>query len=406
MTGARSHAGIGHYQEVIGSRKNYDLLVKHKAIKVVYGKNNTDLKGPPKLVIKSLENNSTLEATANLEVILSAGPIHTPQILQRSGIGPTNLLKKAKIDLVLDLPGVGYNFHDHGGGAGASVRLNKTITPNPGTLYGNQNFSATAVEQYKLRPAQGPYTSAMGNSAVYVGLPTITENYTEIIDSIKKQISDGSFKSYLPDGTPDAVVEGYKAQLQVLADELTDPESPVMESPFSAGPSGGGFHLKPLSRGTVLLDPEDPEGEPLIDYRTCSNPIDWDILISFVAYFRKYAATPTMRSLGAVEVYPGPNVTSHQDLKKSLRSMVTASFMHPCCTASMMPKDKGGVVGPDIKVHGAGGLSVADTSIMPLIPGTHTSATAYAIGEKAADIIIRRWKGDGTRRSIRREAAF
>ncbi|KAK1764936.1 hypothetical protein QBC33DRAFT_612669 [Phialemonium atrogriseum] len=394
VTAERSHAGIGHYQNVIESRDNYDLIVKHKVIRVVYDEDDTEFKGPPKVEIKSLEDGSTILATAKAEVIISAGAIHTPQILQRSGIGPASLLDEAGIKVVADLAGVGYNFHDHGGGAGASVSLNKTITPNPGTLSGNKTFSQEALDEYKLRPAQGPYTQAMGNSAVYVSLPLITDQYKDIVDAINKQLSDGTFKSYLPEGAAEPVIEGYKAQLEILAKELSDPESPVMESPFSGGPSGGGFLLKPLSRGTVLLNVSNPEGEPIIDYRSCSNPVDWDILASFVGYFRKYASTPTMQSLGAVEVSPGPAVTAQSDIIKSLRSVVTASFQHPCCTAAMMPREKGGVVGPDVRVHGVGGLSVVDTSIFPLIPGTHTSATAYAIGEKAADIIIRRWKDD------------
>lgn len=392
MTAERSHAGVGHYSSVIDSRDNYDLLVKHKVIKVVYSDDDKEFKKAPKVQIRSLESNSTILATANLEVILSAGSIHTPQILQRSGIGPSDLLKEAGIDIVSELAGVGYNFHDHGGGAGVSVTLNTTLAPNPGWLYANKTFAAEAASAYDERPAQGPYTQAMGNSAVYVGLPTITEDYQDIIDTINEQLSSGSFKSFLPEGAGPEVVEGYKAQLKILAKELADPQSPVMESPFSAGPSGGGFLLKPLSRGTVLLNVSDPEGEPIIDYRSCSNPVDWDLLASFVGYFRKYANTPTMKSLGATEVSPGVNVTSKSEIIQGLRKSVTASFQHPCCTAAMMPKEKGGVVGPDVKVHGVGGLSVVDCSIFPLIPGTHTSATAYAVGEKGADIIIRRWK--------------
>ncbi|KAL1873986.1 hypothetical protein VTK73DRAFT_637 [Phialemonium thermophilum] len=395
---------IGHYKNVIDSRSNYDLLVRHKVTRVVYDDADTERKGPPKVEIKSLASNSTvtLLATAKLEVIISAGAIHTPQILQRSGIGPAALLKEAGIPLVVDLPGVGYNFQDHGGGAGVSIRLNKTIVPNPGTVLANSTAAREALEEYKMRPAQGPYTQAMGDSAVYVGLPTLTDKYQDIIDAIKAQLADGSFKSYLPGGSDLPVIEGYKAQLEILARELADPESPVMESPFASGISSSGFHLKPLSRGTVLLNVSDPEGEPVIDYRSCSNPVDWDILLTFVDFFRRYAATPTMQSLGATEETPGPNVTSRNDLIRSFRGMLTASFQHPCCTAAMLPREKGGVVGPDLRVHGLSGLRIVDTSIFPLIPGTHTSATTYAIAEKAADMIIRRWKGGQEKSGLRR----
>jgi choline dehydrogenase len=63
---------------------------------------------------------------------------------------------------------------------------------------------------------------------------------------------------------------------------------------------------------------------------------------------------------------------------------MTFSFMHPCCTAAMMPKSKGGVVGPDLKVHGADGLRIVDMSVLPLLPSSHLSATAYAVAEKVS----------------------
>ena len=65
------------------------------------------------------------------------------------------------------------------------------------------------------------------------------------------------------------------------------------------------------------------------------------------------------------------------------------SFYHPVGTAALGPKDQGGVVGSDLKVHGVERLRVVDASVMPLIPGTHTSSTVYAVAEKAADIIIK-----------------
>jgi choline dehydrogenase len=114
MTGKRSHSGVGHYQGVIERRKNYDLLIKHKVTRVIYGEDPNA--GPPKVEIQNLADMSVKVATANLEVVISAGSIHTPQILQRSGIADAAFLQKAGIKLVANLPGVGYNFQDHGGG--------------------------------------------------------------------------------------------------------------------------------------------------------------------------------------------------------------------------------------------------------------------------------------------------
>lgn len=108
---SRSHAGIGHY-ELIKSRSNLHVITNHKVIRVVYSED--DLADQvPVVEIKSLTDSSVYNVSANAEVIISAGTVHTPQVLQRSGLGPAALLEEAGIDVVLDLPGVGYNFQDH-----------------------------------------------------------------------------------------------------------------------------------------------------------------------------------------------------------------------------------------------------------------------------------------------------
>jgi choline dehydrogenase-like flavoprotein len=111
VTARRSHAGLGHYEAVKSSRPNYDLLVKHQVIRVIY----TDgaLHGPPLVEVRSLANDATFNITAKAEVVLSAGALHTPTILQRSGIGPAPSLEAMNIATVLDLPGVGSNLQDH-----------------------------------------------------------------------------------------------------------------------------------------------------------------------------------------------------------------------------------------------------------------------------------------------------
>jgi choline dehydrogenase len=111
VTAWRSHSGLGHYAAVNSTRKNYDLLVKHQVIRVVYA--NGTSSGPPLVEVRSLTDDRIFNVTAHAEVVLSAGAIHTPTILQRSGIGPASFLKAADIPMVIDLPGVGSNLQDH-----------------------------------------------------------------------------------------------------------------------------------------------------------------------------------------------------------------------------------------------------------------------------------------------------
>ncbi|KAK2808859.1 hypothetical protein FQN50_004335 [Emmonsiellopsis sp. PD_5] len=389
-TAKRSFAGIGHFADVIEGRSNYDLLVGHKALRLVVDPESDEAPAVEyRAVSDSGENATVYQIQPKLEVIVSAGAIHTPQILQRSGIGDPSFLESAGIEVTVDLPGVGYNFHDHAG-PGVSYNYSNIPSPAESDLTTNESFIEEAIELYAQTPAQGPYTLAMENSAIYIPLSNITADYADIAAFVRSQISDGLAASFLPEGTPDTVIAGYEAQLEILANAFEHPKHPVFESP-SMGPPSLAFLLKPLSRGTVMIDPENHDAEPIISYRTLSNPIDLDLIALYLQFLRRFHESEGMKVLEPVETAPGANVTDIEGLKEYTRETAQASYMHPCCTAAMMPLEKGGVVGPNLKIHGLDRVRVADISIVPLIPGTHTSATAYAIGEKAADMIIRAW---------------
>jgi len=113
VTFRRSHSQLGHYAAVANARPNYDLLVQHQGVRVVYPQKHRS--GPPLVEVRSLAENRLFNVTARAEVIISAGALHTPTVLLRSGIGPASVLKAAGIPVLLDLPGVGSNLQDHSG---------------------------------------------------------------------------------------------------------------------------------------------------------------------------------------------------------------------------------------------------------------------------------------------------
>ncbi|KAK3391183.1 hypothetical protein B0H63DRAFT_558035 [Podospora didyma] len=396
VTARRSHSGLGHYTAVKDTRPNYDLLVKHQVIRVVYPKGLK--RGPPVVEIRSLADNSVFGVTVNSEVIISAGALHTPTILQRSGIGPKAFLQGAGIPVLIDAPGVGSNLHDH---SGPPVQWNYThygdFSPVPEDML-NPSFKANATAGFDQIPATGPYTLAGGNSAIFVPLPNITANYTSITSKIRALVASNSAASYLPPGPDYAsspeMVAGYKAQLIALANLLDNPRAPSIETPWATGQIAWAFLLHPLSRGTVRLNLTDHLAQPILDYRAASNPIDIDIHLAHMRFLRRITKTDTMQQYGAYETAPGPAVSDDDEaaLTEYIKKTIVLSFMHPCCTAAMMPRRKGGVVGPDLKVHGASGLRVVDMSVMPMLPSSHLSATAYAVAEKAAALIIDEWK--------------
>ncbi|KAG9254743.1 GMC oxidoreductase [Emericellopsis atlantica] len=382
----RSHAGVGHYTRIADSRSNLDLLVEHKVTRLIVDR---DEKAPPAIEFRPVAGGEVQTIRPKREVVLSAGAIHTPQILQRSGVASAEYLKSEGIELVQDLPGVGQNFQDH---CGTPLTYSYDAPlPNEAEVINNATYAAEAVAQFRERPARGPYTLAMGNTAAYAALQNVTPAWEQIVANIRAQIEDRSALQYLPASATETVQEGYLAQLEIIAQALEHPEHPILEMPFHTGP-GTAFLLKPLSRGSVVLNSTDHDATPIVNYATGANPIDLDIMATYVDYFRRLYATDTWQELGAVEVAPGADVTEHDALIEYVKDTVIQSLMHPCCTAAMLPREKGGVVDSSLSVYGISGLRVADCSIIPTVPAAHTTTTAYAIGEKAAEIIIRRWK--------------
>ncbi|KAK2036348.1 hypothetical protein LZ31DRAFT_616191, partial [Colletotrichum somersetense] len=218
------------------------------------------------------------------EVILSAGAIHTPQILQRSGVASAGYLQAEGIELVEDLPGVGQNFQDH---CGTPITYSfDALFPTEANATDNATYAAEAVAQFRERPARGPYTLARGNSAAYVAVQRVTPEWKRIVASIRAQIDDRSALQYLSAGAAEPVLEGYLAQLEILAQALEHPEHPVLEIPFNAR-LGTAFLLKLPSRGSVVLNSTDHDATPVVNYATGANPVDLEIMATYVEHFRR-----------------------------------------------------------------------------------------------------------------------
>ncbi|KAK8851980.1 GMC oxidoreductase-like protein [Apiospora arundinis] len=395
-TSRRSHSGLGHYAAVNTTRDNYDLLVRHQALRVLYPDGQVQGGRPPLVEVRSLPDGQVFNVTAKLEVIISAGALHTPTILHRSGFGPADILQKAGISTLVDLPGVGANLQDH---AASIIQWNYTkpldLSPLPADMY-DPAFIADATAGFNETPARGPYTIAMRNNGIYIPLANMTADFESIITTIKQQLakppSDNAALYLPPDvSTSPAMVAGYQHQLALLLKLLEEEEEPSLEVPFGGGTSLSTVNLHPFSRGSVRLNATHPLEQPVLDYRGGSNPVDIAVLVAHLRYMRRIVDTPTLQAHGAVEIAPGANVTTTEQLAEYARNSVQLSLHHPCCTAAMLPRELGGVVGKDLKVHGADGLRVVDNSVALLLPSSHTSSLAYAIGEKAADIIIQEW---------------
>lgn len=144
-------------------------------------------------------------------------------------------------------------------------------------------------------------------------------------------------------------------------------------------------NLHPVSRGTVTIDLEDPEGrEPIVDYRGAVNPIDIDIVVEYVKFWRRYVSSGILAPYNATETEPGPGYETDEALRGWVKRTLVPSLFHPIGTAAKMKREWGGVVDEELLVYGVKGLSVVDASIMPTLVGATTSMTVYAIAEKVS----------------------
>jgi choline dehydrogenase len=198
--------------------------------------------------------------------------------------------------------------------------------------------------------------------------------------------------AYLHADADPAIVAGYQAQKAALAKTLRSRGSAVYNSFFRGASSEAALvFLHPTSRGTITVDPAGPLfRNPIVDFRALTNPADVDILAEFTRFTRRYWLETSMRDFSPVEVSPGAQLTTNEQLEASFRAAVNPTCFHPVGTAAMLPRDLGGVVGQDLLVYGVQGLSVVDASVMPMLPGAYTQQTVYAVAEKAADLIKER----------------
>ncbi|KAJ4423392.1 hypothetical protein N0V82_001996 [Gnomoniopsis sp. IMI 355080] len=352
----RSYAQTGHYRNVITTRPNYHLLISTLARRVLF---DDELTATGVEFLANRSNDSTvMSINASKEVILSAGTIYSPQLLQLSVIGPRKLLGAGGIEVLLDLPGVGQNFHDHS--------------------------SLFAINMTR------PYSIASPNVAAWLPLTAMSDQ----ADALATKLEQQDFASILPTDTHPTVLAGYEAQMKALAGQMRSENTAFARLNFLAA-SGleGPVLLQATNRGSVNINTTDPRHtEPLVDYRALSNPVESDIYIESIKFYRRYHFNTTLASkYTPIEYGPGTNVTSDEDYRSFISNNLLANDLHPVGTCSMLPLELGGVVDQTLRVcRNVKGLRVVDGSIIPMVPSANTCQPIYAIAEKtlqAADLI-------------------
>jgi choline dehydrogenase-like flavoprotein len=284
----------------------------------------------------------------NGEVILSAGAIGSPQILELSGIGNPTHLRKLGIDVVHQSNQVGENLQDH-----LQLRVAfrvenvKTLNQRAGSILGRLGIGLEYILSRK-----GPMSMAPSQLGIFA-------------------------KS-----GPEVETADLEFHVQPLSlEKFGDPLHPFPAFTASVVP------LRPQSRGSVHITTSDPSTQPNIDPNYLSAEADKLVAVRAIRLAREIAGQSVMAKYNPTEIKPGVAYQSDEDLAKVAGEIGTTIF-HPVGTCRMGVDDQA-VVGPDLRVNGVTGLRVVDASVMPSIPSGNTNSPTIMIAEKAADMILR-----------------
>jgi choline dehydrogenase len=298
--------------------------------------------------IKARHNNETIEIIAHQDVILSAGAIQSPQLLQLSGIGPGKLLKKLGIPVIVDRPEVGGNLQDH-------YQMRTIVRMKERRSLNNQirnPFSLVRMGFDWAIRGRGPLTVGAG------------------------QVGGGARTEHAPSAGPDI-------QFNVMPLSVDKPGDPLHHYP---GFTAAVWQCHPESRGRVDIVSKDPTADPRIDPNYLNTELDQKTIVAGIKILRNIYQQAEFRHLWDIEMVPGPDVKTDGEILDSARS--GGGTVYHCTGTCRMGVDDDAVVTPDLKVRGVEGLRVVDASVMPLITSANTNAPTLMIAEKAADIML------------------
>ncbi len=348
--------GVGYFQ--LFTRNGWRNSAAAAYLRPIKGRTNlrveTDaqatgliMEGRKVVGVRYRQNGAVKEARVSREVVLSAGSLQSPQLLQLSGIGPANLLRRHGIDVVHDLPGVGQNLQDHLQFR-LSFKVSKPITTN--------DDLRTLAGQARI----GLKWLLTGNGPLGIGIN-----------------QGGLFTRILPGSkTPD--IQFHFGTLS--ADQAGGKPHPWSGCTFSV------CQLRPESRGSVEIKSSDPMEAPSMRPNYLATETDRLCAIESIKYARRLAATDALKPYLASEYKPGAGVQSDGEILEFAREN-GATIFHPTGTCKM-GADTMAVTNSQLQVHGIGGLRVVDCSIMPTLVSGNTHAPAVMIAEKASDMIL------------------
>jgi choline dehydrogenase len=331
------------YLRPVRARKNLDLRSGALATGIV-------MEGQRAVGLRYRRGDAETEVRARREVILSGGPINSPQLLKLSGIGPASELRAHGITVVADRPGVGENLQDH-----LEFYFQMAVT-QPITLFSSQSLlpkGLIGLRWLLRRDGLGATnhfeTCGFIRSRAGIPYPDIQYHFLPLAVSY--------------DGNSLATEHGCQAHV---------------------GP------MRSKSRGWVRLRSTDPRDKPRVLFNYLSHEDDRAEMRACVRLTREIFAQEAFAPYVGREIQPGAEVTADDEIDAFVAAKVESAY-HPSCSCKMGdPSDPMAVVDPETRVIGVEGLRVVDSSIMPSVTTGNLNAPTIMIGEKAADHILGR----------------
>lgn len=290
------------------------------------------------------------EARATREVIVSSGSINSPKLLELSGIGQPDLLRRLGITPVHELPGVGENLRDH-----YSPRVKFAITERNATFNDNARGWRLAREAMKYALWGEGF---LARTAVPIRMYFRTRPGLE---------------------APDATISVLPFLYEMVKQERRIAKRRGITMNVNV--------LRSESTGSVHVTSADPAAPPAIRFNFLATQNDRDGLLAAIRKGRELMAASPLREITGEEIAPGQHLQSDAELLEWVRNTAETTY-HPVGTCKMGP-DSMAVVDHELRVHGIAGLRVADASIMPTLTSGNTNAPCIMIGEKCAEMILR-----------------
>ena len=338
--GRRASTAVAYLRPAKG-RKNLHVETSALAQRIVFNGKRAE-------AVQYRKKGSLRTARARKEILVCSGAYNSPQLLQLSGVGPAELLRKHGIDIVLDAPGVGHDLQDH-----MQVRVVMRCTQRM-TLNDIINSPARKILA-GLRYAAfrtGPLSIAAGTSGAF-------------------------FKTNPRLATPDIQIHFLPFSTDKMGEKLH------LFSGFTASVC----QLRPESRGSLRIRSADPAAPPEIRINYLSTEVDRTTNVEGLKMLRKILHAPALRPYVVDEVDPGIKVSTDAELLNYCRERGSTIY-HPTSTCRM-GSDPLAVVDQRLRVRGLEGLRVVDASIMPDLVSGNTNAAIIMIAEKAADMVLR-----------------